>query len=98
MVSGPLRAVLWVLGSLATLWLVLFLAMLPSMGRMMGGGMMEEGMKGGHMMDGGMMAGGGMMGMMSLMAVQSIALLGLVGVFVYLVVDSLRGRRAPRAS
>lgn len=93
MVTGTLRTVLWILGSLAVIWLVLGLAALPSMARMMGaGGMMEGGM-----MPGGMMCcGGGMMGMMAMMAVQTIVMLGLVGVFVYLVADTLRGRRALR--
>jgi hypothetical protein len=63
------------------------------MGRMMseGGGMM-----GGGMMDGGMM-GGGMMGMMASMAAQFLAMLGLVGIFIYLIVDSLGKRRSERA-
>jgi uncharacterized membrane protein len=87
MVTGTLRAVLWFLGSLGVLWLLLGIFLLPSMGRMMGGG----GMMGSDMMP--MM--GGMMGMgtmMILMVVQLIAMLGLVGIFIYLVVDSLRRR------
>jgi uncharacterized membrane protein len=88
MVTGMLRAVLWILGSLAVGWLVLALIAMPSMGRMMGqGGMMHGGM-----MEGGMM-GGGMMGMMGMMALQTLAMLGLVGIFIYLVVDSIRSRR-----
>ncbi|MDP9349862.1 MAG: hypothetical protein M3P24_12100 [Gemmatimonadota bacterium] len=88
MVTGMLRAVLWILGSLAVGWLVLALFALPSMARMMGrGGMMQGGM-----MEGGMM-GGGMMGMMGMMALQTVAMLGLVGIFIYLVVDSIRSRR-----
>lgn len=98
MVRGPLRVVLWVLSSLAVLLLVLTLAMIPAMGRMMSGGMMEGGMMREGMTDGGMMGGcgmmgGGMMGMMGMMAIQGIVLLGLVGVFIYLVVDSFRSRR-----
>ena len=96
MVTGPLRLVLWILGGLAVAWLVLGLAMLPAMARMMGGGMMSEGMMGSGMMQGGMgqgmaCCGGSMMGMMAL---QTIPMLGLVGVFGYLVINSIRRRRA----
>lgn len=81
---------LWGLGALAAVWLIVGIMMLPTMGRMMGDGMM------GGMMQGG--AGQGMMccggAMMGIMALQVIAMLGLVGVFVYLIIDSLRGRRA----
>lgn len=95
MVTGMLRAVLWILGSLAVGWLVLALIALPSMARMMGqGGMMHGGMMEGGMMSGGMTCcGGGMMGMMGMMALQTVAMLGLVGIFLYLVVDSIRSRR-----
>lgn len=93
MVRGPLRVVLWVLSSFAVLWLILTLAMLPGMGGMMSGGMMGEGAMEGGMMGGGSMMGGGMMGMMGMMAIQGIVLLGLVGIFIYLVVDSLRSKR-----
>ena len=94
MVTGTLRAVLWFLGSLGVLWLLLGLFLLPSMGRMMGGGgMMGSDMTGTMqscpMMQGGMM---GMGTMMALMVLQLIAMLGLVGIFIYLVVDSLRAR------
>lgn len=94
MVTGKLRTVLWILGSLGVAWLILGLASLPAMGRMMaGGGMMEDGgMMRDGMMNGGMM--GGMMSMMGVMAVQLVAMLGLVGVFVYLVVGVLRNRSA----
>ena len=99
MVTGPLRFVLWVLGGLAVLWLILGLAMLPAMGRMMGGGMMQGGMMDGAAMGEGMMCcGGGMMGMMGLMGIQLIAMLGLVGVFIYLVVDAMRRRSSPTRS
>jgi uncharacterized membrane protein len=91
MVRGTLRTILWVLGSLATLWLLLGLAMLPAMGRMMSGEMMQSGR-----VDGGMM-GGGMMGMMGMMIAQFLAMLGLVGIFVYLLLDSLRARRRGEA-
>lgn len=95
MVTGTLRVVLWILGGVAVVWLVLALAMLPAMGRMMGeGGMMHGGATQGGMMDGGMMMGMG--SMMGLMAAQFIGMLGLVGIFVYLVVDTLRSRPSPR--
>ena len=95
MVTGTLRAVLWILGSLAVAWLVLGLAVLPSMAGMMGeGGMMRGGMMEDGIMGGGMACCGG--GMMGMMALQTIAMLGLVGVFVYLVADALRSRRAHR--
>ena len=91
MVRGTLRVVLWVLSSLSVLWLILVLAMLPAMGRMMSGGTMEGGMMGEGMMQGGMACCGG--GMMGMMAIQGVMLLGLVGIFIYLVVDSLRSKR-----
>ncbi len=90
MVTGTLRVVLWVLGGVAVVWLVLALAMLPAMGRMMGvGGIMHGGM-----MDGGMMMGMG--SMMGMMAAQFVGMMGLVGIFVYLVFDSFRRRPSPR--
>lgn len=79
MVTGKLRTVLWILGSLATLWLVLGLLSLPAMGGMMQGGGMEM---------------GGMMLMMAMGAAALIVLLGMVGVFLYLLVDARRSRRA----
>lgn len=88
MVKGPLRVVLWVLGALGIVWVILWVLALPAMGGMMGeNGMMGGGMGGGAMMDGGMMA------MMGAMVVQTLGMLGLAGIFVYLVVDTLRGRR-----
>lgn len=94
MVTGTLRAVLWFLGSLGVLWLLLGILLLPGMGQMMMGG---SGMMGGGGMMGSdtMPMGGGMMAMgamMTLMVVQFVAMLGLAGIFVYLVVDTLRGR------
>lgn len=89
MVTGTLRAVLWFLGSLGALWLLLGIFLLPSMGGMMGGGGMME--SDGMPMMGGMM---GMGTMMALMVIQLIAMLGLVGIFIYLVVDSFRRRSA----
>jgi uncharacterized membrane protein len=90
MVTGPLRAVLWLLGALAAVWMLLSALALPLMGRMMDGGMMTGGMGGagpGGPMMGGMMT---MPLMMVAMGAGFLALLGLVGVFVYLIVDSLR--------
>ena len=78
-------------------WLLACRAMLPAMSHMMGGGMME-GMHGGAT-GGGMMGGmgmGSMMTMMAMMAVQFIVMLTLAGVFVYLVLDTLRARRSRR--
>lgn len=93
MVTGTLRAVLWFLGGLGVLWALAGVFLLPSMSRMMRGG----GMMGSDTMP--MM--GGMMGMgtmMVLMVAQLIAMFGLVGIFIYLLIDSLRGRSsaAPR--
>ncbi len=96
MVTGTLRTVLWILGGLAVVRLLASLAMLPAMSRMMSGGMMQDGSMHGGMMDGGIMGRMGMGGMMGMMAAQWIAMLGLAGVFVYLIVDSARRRRAPR--
>ncbi len=101
MVSGPLRVVLWILGSVGILWLVLWLIALPGMVDMMGQG----GMMGGRMGDGGAGAGGpmggwmdgwmggtGMVAMAGGVLLQLVGMLGLAGIFVYLVIDSLRGR------
>ncbi len=96
MVTGPLRAVLWFLSGLGVVWVGLVLALLPGMSRMMGsGGMMQGGTRHGGMMEGGMMAGA-MMPMMAMIAVQLVAMLGLVAIFLYLVVDSLRARSASK--
>ena len=101
MVTGALRLVLWILGSLGVLWLLAGIASLPAMWQMMGeqglmgGPMMQDGATGGGMMP---MMGGGMMAMMLAMVAQFLAMVGLVGVFIYLVVDSLRHRSAGRAS
>lgn len=95
MVRGPLRIVLWTLSSLAVLWLLLALTMLPAMGRMMSGGMMGAGMSGeGGMTNGMVCCAGGMPAMMGMMTIQGVMLLGLAGIFIYLVVDSLRSRRS----
>jgi hypothetical protein len=93
MVTGPLRGVLWVLGGLAAVWLLFGLLSLPLMGRMMGGGMSNGGMMDGGMMGVGM--GSGVMDMVPMMLATGagvLALLGLVGVFIYLVVDWFRHR------
>lgn len=83
MARGMLRTVLWILGGAAALWLALGLWMMPGMSRMM---------RAGAMMDGPMMGGGGMMAMMVMMAAQWLAMLGLAGIFLYLIVDALRER------
>lgn len=89
MVRGPLRTVLWILGTLGAIWVVLWLIGLPAMGGMMGeNGMMGDGVVAGDMTDG----GPGMMAMMGAMAVQALGMLGLAGIFVYLMVDTLSGR------
>lgn len=99
MVTGRLRTVLWVLGSLASLWLLLCLAGLVAMsttGEMMQG-MGMGGMDGPQGMgmgtDGPGMGWAWMVPMMGAMAGALIALLGLVGIFIYLIVDTLRDRR-----
>lgn len=93
MVRGPLRIVLWILGAVGMLWLILWLIALPGMGGMMGeGGMMGAGMMDRGRMDGGMMGGGMMVVMVGGMALQLVGMLGLAGIFVYLVIDGLRGR------
>jgi uncharacterized membrane protein len=78
-----LRTTLWILSSLAVLWTLTALIEVFTMGSMMRGGMM----RGDHMMGGGGMMGG----MIVHMALTWIVMLGLDGVFVYLVTA---GRRA----
>lgn len=90
--TAPLRTFLWVLGGLGVTWLVLGLTMLPAMGGMMDGGMMDGGMMGGEATGSTMTSMPGTGRMMALMLIQLLAMLGLVGLFVYLVVDSLRRR------
>ncbi|MDQ3389354.1 MAG: hypothetical protein M3483_07620 [Gemmatimonadota bacterium] len=102
MVTGTLRGILWLLSGLAVAWLLLGLVLLPTMGGMMGGTMGDDGTMGPGMMNGGMMNGGtmemggmgmgSMTAMMGMMGAALIALLGLAGIFVYLVVDSFRRR------
>jgi uncharacterized membrane protein len=81
-----LRTALWVLSSLAVLWTALAVIGLVGMGAMMHGGMMGAREPGG--MTDGMMGGG----MMLYMGLTWIVMLGLVGVFIYLIVTA--GRRA----
>jgi uncharacterized membrane protein len=81
-----LRTALWVLSSLAVLWTALAVIGLVGMGAMMHGGMM------GAREPGGMMGGGMMGGMMLYMGLTWIVMLGLVGVFIYLIVTA--GRHA----
>lgn len=94
MVSGPMRIVLWILGSLGVLWalfwLFAFTAMSTGGGGTMGGeGMMRngagpEGMMGEMSMQAGAMMGG--------MVTQTLGMLGLIGIFIYLVADTVRNR------
>ena len=77
-----LRLTLWILSSLAVLWTVIALVGFLAMGGMMGGGMMR---------DNTMMGGGWMVGMMLEMTLTWVVMLGLVGVFVYLIVTARRG-------
>ena len=80
-----LRTVLWVLSSLAVLWTALAVIGLVGMGAMHHGGMMGAQEPGG--------ATDGMMGGMMLhMGLTWIVMLGLVGVFIYLI--STAGRHA----
>jgi uncharacterized membrane protein len=86
-----LRTALWVLSSLAVLWTALAVIGLVGMDAMMHGGMMGAQAPGGAT-DG--MMGGGMMGSMMLyMGLTWIVMLGLVGVFIYLIVTA-GGRHA----
>lgn len=83
-----LRLTLWILSSLAVLWTVIALVGWFTIGccGMMGhGGMMRGGMQGGGMMHGGWMAG-----MMVELTLTWLVMLGLVGVFVYLVITARR--------
>lgn len=99
MVSGRMRTVLWILGGLGVLWALFWVFAFASMG------MGDGGMMGGGMGDGGMMQDGpapeemvGEMGspaiaMIGGMVAQTLGMLGLVGVFIYLVIDSVRKRQ-----
>ena len=81
-----LRTALWVFSSLAVLWTALAIIGLVGMGTMMHGGMMGAREPGGT--TDGMMGGG----MMLHMGLTWIVMLGLVGVFIYLI--STAGRHA----
>lgn len=101
MVTGPMRVVLWILGTLGMLWLILWLVSLLTMGGMMGaGGPMGGGMNGGGMGADEMMNGRAMT-MMGAMVLQVAGMLGLAGIFVHLVADSVpshpNGRRGGEA-
>ncbi|MBA3761259.1 MAG: hypothetical protein M3Q37_11335 [Gemmatimonadota bacterium] len=90
------RITLWILSSLAVLWTLIALAGFFGMSGMMG----CCGTMGGSMMGGGMMGesatmGMWMMGMMLHMTLTWVVMLGLVGVFAYLVATSRRSRRPP---
>jgi uncharacterized membrane protein len=85
-----LRTALWMLSSLAVLWTALAVIGLLGMGAMMHGGMMGTQEPGGT--TDGMMGGGMMGGMMLYMGLTWIIMLGLVGVFIYLIVTA--GRHA----
>jgi uncharacterized membrane protein len=83
-----LRTALWMLSSLAVLWMALAVIGLVGMGTMMHGGMMGAQESGGTM--DGMMGGGMMGGMMLYMGLTWIIMLGLVGVFIYLIITARR--------
>lgn len=94
MVTGPLRVVLWILGSLGMLWLVLWLVSIAIMDGAVGGWMAGNGMAGGAgmMNGGGMVMDGAFVSMMGAMFAQFVGMIGLAGIFVYLLVDTARGR------
>ena len=111
MVRGPLRVVLWILGGVGMLWLILWVIALPGMIDMMGqggmmGGMGPGGPVGGNgpdpggPMDGGPMGGWmgstGMVAMAGGVLLQFVGMLGLAGIFVYLVIDTVRGEPSGR--
>ncbi len=87
-----LRTTLWILSALAVLWTIIAVTCLAGMAGTMGGRIMRPEGMGGTM--NGMMGSGVMMGMMVL---TWIVMLGLVGVFIYLVVMALRSRRPVQA-
>src|SRR5438105_2650632 len=83
-----LRTALWVLSSLAVLWTALAVIGMVGMGAMMHGGMMGTREPGGT--TDGMMGNGMMVGMMLHMGLTWLVMLGLVGVFIYLIVTARR--------
>ena len=92
--DSRLRLVFWVLSSLAVIWTIMTLGslggMIPTHG-MMG----SETMRG--MMDSDMMNGGMMVGMTIYMALNAIVMIGLDGVFIYLIVTARHGGRHAEA-
>ena len=91
-----LRTALWILSSLAVLWTVLAVIGLVGMGAMMHGGMMGAREPGG--MADGMMGGGMMIGMMLHMGLTWIVMLGLVGVFIYLIITARHHADSPTST
>jgi hypothetical protein len=85
-VTSGFRITLWILSSLAVLWSVIALVGSFSMGGMMGG----RGMMGGGMMGDSATMGIWMVGMMMHTALTWVVMLGLVGVFVYLIITTRR--------
>ncbi|MGH7510009.1 MAG: hypothetical protein ACREA0_02980 [bacterium] len=83
-----LRITLWILSSLAVLWTIISLVGMLSMVGMMGGSSAMIYRHGGMM--GGM--GGMMMGAMVHLGLTWIVMLGLDGVFIYLLVTRARAR------
>ena len=83
-----LRTALWILSSLAVLWTIVTLISWADMSAMMSGGMMRPGDMGGMMNS--MMGSSMTMGMMLHMALTWFVMVGLVGVFIYLVVTARR--------
>ena len=87
--DSRLRTALWVLSSFAVIWTIVTLGslvgMIPTQGMMMGSDAMNR------MMGGDTMHGGMMVGMTIYMALNAIVMLGLDGVFVYLVVTARQG-------
>jgi hypothetical protein len=87
--SKGLQTTLWILSSLAVLWTVIALIGLFTMGSMMRGSMMS----GGYMMGGmpaGAMMGGWMATMILHITLTWAVMLGLVGVFFYLLTAAKR--------
>jgi hypothetical protein len=89
-VTKGLRPMLWILSSLAVLWIVIALIGFFSMGGMMGstGGMHGGGMMSG--MQGSGMAAGWVAGMVLELTLTWAVMLGLAGIFVYLVLTARR--------
>ena len=88
--DSRLRLVLWALSSLAVIWTIMTLGSLGGMIPMRGmmGSETMSGMMGGNMMNGGMMVG-----MTIYMALNAIVMIGLDGVFIYLIMTARHGGR-----